>query len=90
MFASRAAATSVRYLPGCVRAKMESVGTQLPPRYGTWLAAGVHNKWGSWGANWVITRKRLRPAAYKCLISMVAGPRIELGTRGFSVRCSTG
>jgi hypothetical protein len=22
--------------------------------------------------------------------SMVAGPRIELGTRGFSVRCSTG
>jgi hypothetical protein len=35
-------------------------------------------------------RKRLHPAAYKSLISLVAGPRIELGTRGFSVRCSTG
>jgi hypothetical protein len=50
-----------------------------------WLASGALKKRGFGGTNLVITKNKLRPAAYKCLISMVAGPRIELGTRGFSV-----
>jgi hypothetical protein len=47
-------------------------------------------KWAKFRMVVIPERKRLRPAASKCLKSVVAGPRIELGTRGFSVRCSTG
>ena len=35
-------------------------------------------------------KKRASRQSANPLKSVVAGPRIELGTRGFSVRCSTG
>ncbi len=62
---------------------------QQQERYWQWVTLPPHQK-PKKRPPVLPSKKRVAAATLKSLITVVAGPRIELGTRGFSVRCSTG